>query len=643
MFLVSAVVLFSTNTNYTVINVFTSQLTIWKGARTMARRHHLDSKRFSIGMGLAFLLFVTVDRPIARVHAQVSDIKQSVAIVSNMGGEANITSSTRGLGSEEATLQGPLVYGDRIETAQNSILSMLVGEGALVSMSELSEVTITQTPEFPKVVNLVRGSTCICPKGQMKNEEDAIPVQTPTVIVNPSPGAMFRVTVTDTVSQTSKDTPQPKVILTHNAEPHMLYSQSQSEGLKGERVETIEVMLGSVEIVSQIAGVSPITIDEQLQIEVKNGVLGQPTKASAVSCQIQDLQKNPQHTANPKEIRNLIAQQQSIQTTGIVAALITPNVETADTSTQPNEPNVILAVTNQTESDIDSNGTPPGAPAPDRTPVTITPPLTPGNAILVNNIVTRSTPNEDLIQITGPNPVEINSTALGLDNSAVDASGPNDNITLVSVSSSGTLRDTSPDPIISIQDSQTTTETAVNVIDQSVIQASAPLIAALTTNRPNTVASQLTTTSDTVQVAGSNLIGFLPADALALLQLDGSSLISAGSVFNVSGGGNLGVSGNLVSATNGSQLVANSLVSLSGGSRFGLTGGSLLFGDNSSTVTINNTLCAAGGCTNGFVFAPAGNTITIANNFQPTQGIDVPDSAALIVVNGTGNTVVLSP
>ena len=45
----------------------------------------------------------------------------------------------------------------------------------------------------------------------------------------------------------------------------------------------------------------------------------------------------------------------------------------------------------------------------------------------------------------------------------------------------------------------------------------------------------------------------------------------------------------------------------------------------------------------GFISAPLGNTITVAPGFAPTEGLDIADlnGAALIVVNGTGNTVLL--
>ena len=143
-----------------------------------------------------------------------------------------------------------------------------------------------------------------------------------------------------------------------------------------------------------------------------------------------------------------------------------------------------------------------------------------------------------------------------------------------------------------------------------------------------------------MQINEGQLVASIPADAVALVELNGSTLSAMGSLFNVSSGGILSVSGNLVSLTNGSQLNVGNLVELSGSSSFALTGGFLLSSIGSNTVNINNTLCA-GGCIGGFISAPAGNTISVAPGFRPTQGITVSPNAALIVVNGGGNTVVL--
>ena len=559
---------------------------------------HTQNARQELVTGMVLVVLFLIVPGRIPVHAQVPAPQSFVGIVSNMNGEARLHSAALGRQPQfkEVTLQETLVYGQRLETRQDSTLSMLVGDGTLVSMNEHSEVALEQTPHFPSVIQLMRGETCVSTKRRSGNMAEAVPVKTPTMIVRPTPGAMFRASVRDLSSEQAASERRPQ-------HTQGIFSQANRDVAARKRVETIEVLHGRVIIESQFGGFSPLTVYERYRVEVTDGKIGPQSKVSAPSCENQDLQKTPQHTTNPKELRQYIAQQHSTQANGLVAALFTPDAGIDSTPSAPGWTGIIISTT---ESDISS-----------------------------------SISNENVVEIQSQGPVESNTSTLVLTNTEIGSGGSDDIHSLVSVSSGGLLRGTSTNPVISVQDSQTVTQSAVEIIDASLLEASAPLIAAVSTNSTSPMASQITTTGDAVQITGSQLVASLPADALALVELNGSSLFSSGSLFDVTGGGTLAVNGNLVSLSNGSQLGADSLVALSGGSSFGLTGGSLLFGDSSSTAAINNTLCAGGGCTNGFVSAPSGNTISIAPNFQPTQGIDVSPDAALIVVNGTGNSVVL--
>jgi len=573
-------------------------------------------------MGVVLVAWsVGVEGTQERAHAQISEPAGSVAIVANLGGEASISSVERSIPVEAATLQKTIVYGDRLKTGENSVLSMLVGDGALVSMEELSEIAIEEETTSGRLIQLVNGRSCISTKGQGEYEKGAITVQTPNVIVYPRPGSMFSVEVSEIASQkTYQDALlHPVLARFDGTRSHVAPALVQDSSRVQE--ETIQVIHGSVEVVSQLPGVTPVDVPEGYRVRVQEGIISQPVQRPAVQCQIQDLQKDPQHTNNPEEIQQLIAQQQTAQATNLVAALFVP--EPTSTTVSPGD--VILPFTLITNDD-GSGG--------ERTNSTISAPLPPGSELISTN----ATANVDVIQVVGPGVLEINETTLTLLDSQVIPSSGNEDITLLTVTSGGLLRGTSTDPVLDILAGSETNniQSAVQVIDPSLLEASAPLIRA-------TSSSALMTTMDAVQINQGQLVASIPADALALVELNGSTLSAVGSLFNVSNGGILAVNGNLVSLTNGSQLLANNLVALSGGSSFGLTGGSLLFGDGSSTATINNNFCAGGGCTNGFVFAPPNNTISIAPNFQPTQGVNVSPDAALIVVNGTGNTVVLSP
>ncbi len=574
--------------------------------------------------------------------AQSPTPKGSVAIVANVGGEALLSSIEEASSSKPIGLQGTLVYGDRITTKQDSVLSMLVGEDALVCMDEFSEISIEQDANDGRLIQLISGRACISTIGEEGANID-LTVQTPAATLRPSPGTLFSVAVSSPAKEEEQHTLAPRAILTGFSKRDTPFTPTRVSHIPQQKTETIQVMQGSVEVVSQIPGVQPVVVLEGFQVTVRRGVIGQLIKDSSEQCQIQDLQKNPQHINNSEENQELVAEQLSAQATYLVAALFNspdqPNADLVNT----NKKGIILPDTLDTGLNNDGTisspvlsvaGDPSQATLPRASRLTT---LDAGGTIANRQGTIATT---DLVQITGPGAVEINTSTLTLSNSQVTSSNGTNGLTLVSVTSGGLLRGTSPDPVISITDSQTTTQSAVNISggiqpDVSLIEASAPLIAAVSTN-PSAFVSSLMT-NDAIQIDGAQLVASVPADAL--VTLDGSTMSSIGAVISLTNGGLLSQNGNLIALSNGSELIAGSLVELSGASTFALTNGFLLSSVGTNTVDITNTLCAGGGCINGFISAPGTNNISVAPGFAPTQGVTVPTGAALIVVNGDGNTV----
>ncbi len=601
-----------------------------------------SDKRIGIVAVILLLWCVPVEHMQEHSTAQSPTPKGSVAIVANVGGEALLNSIEETSSSKPIDLQGTLVYGDRITTRQNSVLSMLVGEDALVCMDEFSEISIEQDANEGRLIQLISGRACISTIGEEGAEID-LTVQTPAATLRPSPGTLFSVEVSSPAKEGDQHTLAPRAILTGFSKEDTPFSPTRVSHIPQPKTETIQVMQGSVEVVSQIPGVQPVVVLEGFQVEVRRGIIGQLIKDSAVQCQIQDLQKDPQHTNNSEENQELVAEQLSAQATYLVAALFN----------SPDQPNADLVNTNKNgiilpdtlDAGLNNDGTisspvlsVPGDPSQATLPRASRLTTLDAGGTIANRQGTIAT--TDLVQIVGPGAAEINTSTLTVSNSQVTSTSGTNGLTLVSVTSGGLLRGTSPDPVISITDSQTTTQSAVNISggiqpDVSLIEASAPLIAAVSTD-PSTLMSSLMT-NEAIQIDGARLGTLVPADAL--VTLNGSSLSSIGAVISLSNGGLLTHSGNLIALSNGSALMAGSLVELSGASTFALTNGFLLSSVGSNTVDITNTLCAGGGCINGFISAPGTNNITVAPGFAPTQGVTVPTGAALIVVNGDGNTV----
>ena len=603
-----------------------------------------NNNKFGI-IGVVLLLWsAPIDLIQEQAVAQFTEAKKSVGIVSNVSGEVLLTSIEESSSSKPIVLQGKLVYGDRITTRQNSVLSMLVGEDALVCLDEFSEISLEQDTNGGRLLQLTNGRACISTIGEEGADID-LSVQTPATTLNPSPGTLFSVKVSSPAKEEDQHALAPHALLTGYNERGSALTPRTVSHIPQPKTEIIQVIQGSVEVISQIPGIPAVVVLEGFQVTVRRGVIGALVKESAVQCQMQDLQESPQHTNNSKEIQALISEQQSAQATYLVAALFN----------SPNQPNTFLTDQNKDiviipgEEVVDTSINTPRLFVPgdqnlaslDRELRVVT---LPSSSMPEARVVgeTDITTNTDIVQIVGPGAVEINTSTLTVENSQVTSSSGTNGLSLVSVMSGGLLRGISQDPVIDITDSQITTQAAVNVSggmlpDLSLIEASAPLVSVLSTD-PNNVRSTLMT-NDTIQINGAQLGTSIPADAL--VTLNGSTLSTIGAVVSLSNGGLFTHNGTLIALSNGSELMAESLVELSGASTFALTGGFLLSSIGSNSVGITNTLCQGGGCISGFISAPGTNDITVAPGFTPTQGVTVPAGAALIVVNGDGNTVVL--
>jgi hypothetical protein len=272
-----------------------------------------------------------------RARAQSPETQGLVAMVTNVGGAAILNSVDGAISSKEVALQDTFVYGDRIITNENSVLSMLVGDDALVCMEEFSNIAIEQGANGGQLIQLVSGRACISTIGKEEGNTD-LSVKTPTAIIRPAPGTLFSVAVSHPTMEEAQKPASPRAILTGFSEKGSLFAPTWVSHSSELGIETIQVIQGSVEVVTQVPGVEPVVVLQGFQVTLREGVIGQLVKDTAVQCQIQDLQKTPQHTRNTKEIQGLIAEQQSAQATHLVAALFSPqgqsNTELVDTNKQ---------------------------------------------------------------------------------------------------------------------------------------------------------------------------------------------------------------------------------------------------------------------------------------------------------------------
>ncbi len=167
-----------------------------------------------------------------------------------------------------------------------------------------------------------------------------------------------------------------------------------------------------------------------------------------------------------------------------------------------------------------------------------------------------------------------------------------------------------------------------SVVD--LVLASAPLLSL-------TRSAALTTERSLVELGSSAAVKLGQMTALTA-----SSLTIKGHGVSLSGGATMTVAGDLFRIANGSSLTLTNgaLLSLSGGSTLNITGALINFIGTGNSVSITNNLCGNGGCSmigNLPVFVAGGGTISLSNpivNLGGTNTLTIAPGAAVISVTG---------
>jgi hypothetical protein len=163
-----------------------------------------------------------------------------------------------------------------------------------------------------------------------------------------------------------------------------------------------------------------------------------------------------------------------------------------------------------------------------------------------------------------------------------------------------------------------------------LLRASAPLLSL-------TQRAALTTERSLVELSGGAAVKLSQMTALTA-----SSLTIKGHALSLGGGATIAVAGDLLRIANGSTLTITNgaLLSLSGGSTLNVTGALINFIGGNNTVSITNNLCGNGGCSmigNLPVFVSGGGTVSLSNpvvNLTGTNHLNIAPGAAVISVTG---------
>lgn len=204
---------------------------------------------------------------------------------------------------------------------------------------------------------------------------------------------------------------------------------------------------------------------------------------------------------------------------------------------------------------------------------------------------------------------------------------------VMSVSASASLIGSGASALVDLVGSSATTAGSLLVASGGavvdLVRASAPLLNL-------TRGATLTTDRALVELGNSAAVSLGQMTALTA-----SSLTVRGHGVSLSGGATMTVAGDLFRIANGSSLTFSNgaLLSLSGSSTLNVTGALINFIGTGNTLSITNTLCGGGGCSmigNLPVFVAGGGTISLNNPVLNLGGntLTIAPGAAVISVTG---------
>ena len=241
----------------------------------------------------------------------------SVGLVSNVTGKAMIYHEGQEAAPLDASLRTPVVFGDRIQTGIQSLIAVLVGDDALVSMKELTELSVEEEAGFPKFVKLAKGQVCI----STKRKSQPVTVKVPWGTVTVPPGSLVGIEVGPVQVQPQEaQSASPESYLHRTAMgdaaksgASLVFANEQTPS-----TVTVQVIEGSASLVSQVAGKVSVTVAPKQTVQMVKGDIKPPFKSNIVQCQVQNIQADPQHTAIPEETKAKILEDQQKQATQLV-------------------------------------------------------------------------------------------------------------------------------------------------------------------------------------------------------------------------------------------------------------------------------------------------------------------------------------
>jgi hypothetical protein len=220
----------------------------------------------------------------------------AMGIVTTLSGNVTVAREAMPQLSLPLKFKDEVFHHDRISTKERSLARVLLGGKSLVTVRELSDLTITDEPGRPSFISLLGGKISLAVAKLRMRPGEAIEVRTPNAIAAVR-GTVLVVEVTPMLNKTA---------IIPDARPRHALLTGEDAGavtpvaLGTEYLTTIHVLKGNVDVFD-LAGKLQGNLQAGFNMTVVGGAFGKPTQNPPTSQVVGDLKSDPQITDPPPQ------------------------------------------------------------------------------------------------------------------------------------------------------------------------------------------------------------------------------------------------------------------------------------------------------------------------------------------------------
>ena len=264
----------------------------------------------------------------------LAETAKPAGVVSALKGEVLITRASLPQQPASLKFKDDVFFKDRITTKEQSLVRVLMGGKALITVRELSELTITEEPGKPSLIDLAKGKIGLAVARARMSPGESIEVRTPNAVAAVR-GTVIVVEVLPAVAAPGATGAEP------DYQPVRTSFTGQATPVQAPSfTTTFHVIKGSIEVVSiGQPGAQPVSVGAGLSVRITGATIGQPQPSPPMQQITGDLQTGPQHTGTPQETTETITIN-SLNTATTLGEIITGG--TSQPTTQTPNTNVII-------------------------------------------------------------------------------------------------------------------------------------------------------------------------------------------------------------------------------------------------------------------------------------------------------------